>query len=219
LIVKIMVKSTQAALIALAMAYSSLCSAAAADSQLELSHERYYAIKAEIDLANKPVVVFGDSIVEGAPLPKSICGLPVINAGVTGAAIEYFRNHARELLGSSRPALIVLAVGINDASSIASQTFRQYYRETAALLSRAAPLVVATITPVRSGPGSVGYDASLVPDLNQIIKATPERRGVIDLNTALSNADLTTDGIHLGADGYALWLKTMIEGIAKAEGC
>jgi lysophospholipase L1-like esterase len=210
-----MVKSTQAALIALAMAYSSLCSAAAAGTQPRAILRN----KSRIDQANKPVVVFGDSIVEGAPLPNSICGLPVINAGVTGAAIEYFRNHARELLGSSRPALIVLAVGIYNASSIASQTFRQYYRETAALLSRAAPLVVATITPVRSGPGSVGYDASLVPDLNQIIKATPERRGVIDLNTALSNADLTTDGIHLGADGYALWLKTMIEGIAKAEGC
>jgi lysophospholipase L1-like esterase len=201
------------------MAYSSLCSAAAADSQMELSHERYHAIKTEIDHTQKPVIIFCDSIVEGAPLPKLICGLTVINAGVTGAGIEYFRNHAGELLGSSLPALIVLAVGINNASSIASQKFQAHYEETAALLARAAPLVVATITPVRSGPGSVGYDASLVPDLNQIIKATPGRRGVIDLNTPLSSADLTTDGIHLGEDGYALWMRAMIEGITKAEGC
>jgi hypothetical protein len=212
-------KPRKAALIALAMAFSSPCSAAEPESQLELSHERYYAIKTEIDQAKSPVIVFGDSIVEGAPLPKSICGLRVINAGVAGAGIEYFWNHARELLGSSRPALIVLAVGINNASSTASQQFEAHYRETAVVLSSAAPLVVATITPVRSGGGSLGYDADLVPGLNQIIKAAPEIRGIIDLNAALSDANLTTDGIHLGTGGYALWMKAMIEGITRAQGC
>ena len=61
-------KPIRGTLIASAMAFSSLCSAEAG-SPLELSHERYYAIKAEIDQAKKSVIVFGDSIVEGAPLP------------------------------------------------------------------------------------------------------------------------------------------------------
>jgi hypothetical protein len=212
-------KPRKATLIALAMAFSSPCSAAEPGSQLELSHERYDAIKTEIDQAKSPVIVFGDSIVEGAPLPESICGLRVINAGVAGAGIEYFWNHARELLGSSRPSLIVLAVGINNASSRASQQFESHYREATAVLSRTAPLVVATITPVRSGGGSLGYDANLVPGLNQIIKATPEIRGMIDLNAALSGLNLTTDGIHLGEAGYARWVKAMVEGINGVLGC
>jgi hypothetical protein len=209
----------KATLLALTMVYLGPCSAAEPDPQLELSHERYYAIKTGIDQAKSPVIVFGDSIVEGAPLPKSICGLRVINAGVAGAGIEYFWNHSRELLGSSRPTLIVLAVGINNASSTASQQFEPHYREPAVVLSRTAPLVVVTITPVRSGGGSLGYDANLVPGLNQIIKATPEIRGIIDLNAALSDSNLTTDGIHLGKDGYARWVRAMVEGMHSVLGC
>jgi hypothetical protein len=64
------------------MAFSRLCSVAEAGSELELSHERYYAIKAEIDQAKSPVIVFGGSIVEGAPLPKSI------NTGAEGAILD-----------------------------------------------------------------------------------------------------------------------------------
>src|ERR1700761_658966 len=71
---------------------------------LELNHQRFEAIKTAIERAPEgSVVVFGDSIVEGAPLPKTICERPVINAGVTGAAIGYFEHHVTELLGSAHP--------------------------------------------------------------------------------------------------------------------
>ena len=65
----------------------------------------------------------------------------------------------------------------------------------------------------------MGYDANLVPRLNEMIKAAPRIRGVIELNAPLSNANLTTDGIHLATEGYALWMKAMIDGIGKAAGC
>jgi hypothetical protein len=51
--------------------------------------------------------------VEAAPLPATICGTQIVNAGVGGADIRYFARHSNELLGSSAPKLIVLAV--NDA--------------------------------------------------------------------------------------------------------
>jgi lysophospholipase L1-like esterase len=189
------------------------------ESKLELSHERFYAIKAEIRHTPDPVIVLGDSIVQGASLPKWICGQAVVNAGVVGAAVGYFERHGAELLGSSRPKLIVLAVGINDASPIAGRQFRSRYRKTVALLSRAAPVVVATITPVRSGDASSVYDARLVPSFNDTIKSTPDVKAVIDLNGPLSSANWTTDGIHLGPQGYALWSKAMVEGLSDALGC
>jgi lysophospholipase L1-like esterase len=190
------------------------------EPKLELSHERFYAIKADIKRApGHSVIVFGDSIVEGAPLPKAVCGSVVINAGVTGAAVGYFELHAAELLGSAHPSLIVLAVGINNASSIAAKQFQAQYFETAALLSRISPVAVAMITPVRSGAGSIGYDASLVPSLNAVINEIPNVRTVIDVNAPLSSADFTADGIHLGEAGYALWIQAMTEGISHALGC
>jgi lysophospholipase L1-like esterase len=187
--------------------------------KIELSQKRFLAIKTAIKRTPDSVIVLGDSIVEGAPLPNTICGHAVVNAGVTGAAIEYFDRHATEFLGSSRPRLIVLAVGINNASPTAAKKFQSHYQETVTSLSDAAVVLVATITPVRSGAGSAGYDAALVQGLNAVIKATPSATGVIDLNSALSGANWTTDGIHFGPDGYAIWTKTVVDGIHVALGC
>src|SRR5258708_35432179 len=208
-----------AATLALAMGFTVAGWPFGPKLELELSHERFYAIKAVIRQTPDSVIVFGDSIVEGAPLPKMICGHAVVNAGVTGAAVEYFERHAAELLGSSRPRLIVLAVGINNASPTAGKQFRSHYQEIVAALSRTAPVVVATITPVRSGDASSVYDAKLVPSFNDAIRSTPNVKGVIDLNESLAGSNWTTDGIHLGQPGYALWSKTMVQGVSDALGC
>jgi lysophospholipase L1-like esterase len=187
---------------------------------LELSAERFYAVKEAIKRApDGSVVVLGDSIVEGAPLPSTICGHAVINGGVSGAAIGYFESHAAEILGSAHPRLIVLAVGINNASTVAAVQFQSQYDATVALLSRRSPVAVATVTPVRSGPGAIGYQADLVPTFNAAIRATPEAGSVIDLNEPLSSINFTSDGIHFGAAGYAVWIKTMTESITNTLGC
>lgn len=189
------------------------------EPDLELNHERFYSIKALIRKTPNPIIIFGDSIVQGAPLPPTLCGHPIINGGVVGAAVGYFQRHAAELLGSSHPKLTVLAVGINNASPIAGRQFQESYRETVASLSRVAPVAVATITPVRSGTGSVDYDATLIPGFNNAIKATPNTLAVIDLNEPLSGANWTTDGIHLGHAGYDLWTHAMVNGVRNALGC
>jgi lysophospholipase L1-like esterase len=46
----------------------------------------------------------------------------------------------------------------------------------------------------------------------------PNVKGVIDLNEPLSHANWTTDGIHLGQQGYALWLTALVSGMRKALG-
>ena len=107
---------------------------------LELSARRFYAVKEAIKRApDGSVVVLGDSIVEGAPLPSTICGHAVINGGVSGAAIGYVERHAAELLGSAHPRLILLAAGINNASAAAAVQFQSHYDATVTLLSRSSP--------------------------------------------------------------------------------
>ena len=44
--------------------------------QLELDRERFFAVQAAIRDAPNPVIIFGDSIVQGAALPSRVCGLP-----------------------------------------------------------------------------------------------------------------------------------------------
>jgi lysophospholipase L1-like esterase len=186
---------------------------------LELSHERFFAVKAEIERTADSFIVLGDSIVEGALLPSTICGHAVVNAGVTGAAVEYFQRHADELLGTARPALIILAVGINDASADRAKRFRSNYEATVANLARRAPVAVATITSVRNGSAASAYDSKLVPRLNGVIATIPQVKTVIDVTTPLSDKNLTADGIHLSAEGYALWTKAIVDGVSAAFGC
>jgi lysophospholipase L1-like esterase len=51
------------------------------------------------------------------------------------------------------------------------------------------------------------------------IKKTPNVKAVIDLNKPFSGANWTTDGIHLGKEGYALWMKALVDGVSDALGC
>ena len=114
--------------------------------------------------------------------------------------------------------MIVLLVGINNASPTEAKHIQSHYQETVISLSDAAAVLVATITAVRIRAGSAGYDPMLVQDLNAVIKATPSAAGMIDLNSALSGANWTIDGIHFGPDGYAIWTKTVVDGIHGALG-
>jgi lysophospholipase L1-like esterase len=191
--------------------------------QLELDRERFFAVQAAIRNAPNPVIIFGDSIVQGAALPSKVCGLPLVNAGVRGAGIGYFLRHSAQLLGSSRPKLIVLAVGINNAAAKESRQvdFQNRYDQVVASLASIAPVVVATVTPIKEGyfVSKFGYDPQIVPALNRTILATPNMKAVIDLNAPLSGANFTVDGVHLNPAGYALWRSKILNGIEAALGC
>jgi lysophospholipase L1-like esterase len=191
--------------------------------QLELDRERFFAVQAAIRNAPNPVIIFGDSIVQGAALPSKVCGLPLVNAGVRGAGIGYFLRHSAQLLGSSRPKLIVLAVGINNAAAKEGREvdFQNRYENVVASLASIAPVVVATVTPIKEGyfVSKFGYDPQIVPALNRTILATSNIKAVIDLNAPLSGANFTTDGVHLTPAGYALWRSKIFNGIEAALGC
>jgi lysophospholipase L1-like esterase len=191
--------------------------------QLELDRERFFAVQAAIRDAPNPVIIFGDSIVQGAQLPPKVCGLPLVNAGVRGAGIGYVLRHWAQLLGPSRPKLIVLAVGINNAAAKEGREvdFQNRYEQTVASLASIAPVVAATVTPIKEGyfVSSFGYDPQIVPALNRTILATPNIKAVIDLNAPLSAENFTIDGVHLNPAGYALWRSNLLKGIEAALGC
>src|SRR5215471_2138561 len=192
--------------------------------QLELDRERFFAVQAAIRNApDDPVIIFGDSIVQGAELPPKVCGLPLVNAGVRGAGIGYVLRHWAQLLGSSHPKLIVLAVGINNAAAKESREvdFQNRYEQAVASLASIAPVVAATVTPIREGyfVSSFGYDPQIVPALNRTILATPNIKAVIDLNAPLSGANFTVDGVHLTPSGYGFWRGKILRGIEAALGC
>jgi lysophospholipase L1-like esterase len=182
---------------------------------------RTFVIRSKLSRATEPVVVIGDSVVEAADLPASICGHAVVNAGIGGATIGYFVRNAALLLRDVKPSLIVLAVGINDASSggLADriEPFREAYRATLESLPD-VPIAVATITPIGSRAPSDLWDAALVDRFNVVIRQLAKGRSLVDLNKALIG-NFTIDGIHLSGDGYKLWNAEIVGAVDRTLGC
>jgi lysophospholipase L1-like esterase len=186
--------------------------------------QRYAIIRNEIGKAgDRPIVVFGDSIVQDAPLPPDVCGHRLINAGVGGATIAYFAEHTGALLGTTQPRLIVLAVGINDAWRTTrvdvGATFDQNYRMVVQRLSKLAPVVVATLTGIKDGAFAMNYDPQHVAPINDTIRTTPGTTARIDLDVLFAQDNNTSDGIHLSDKGYAIWSKAILGSIERALNC
>jgi hypothetical protein len=81
---------------------------------------RLFAIRSQIAQADQPVIVVGDSITEGAPLPSSICGHEVIDAGIGGMTSQSYLPLARQFL-TSEASLIVVALGTNDSTIVSPE--------------------------------------------------------------------------------------------------
>jgi lysophospholipase L1-like esterase len=172
--------------------------------------------------ADDPVIVLGDSIVEASELPRSLCGHPVLNAGLSGAstASDLGRWLAGALAGR-RAASIVVALGTNDALAERSrQAFAANYTALLAQLATMGSGVVVLGVPPIEAQGNVtvaardevmaaidGYN-SVLPELAQksgagfaALPAMPERH--------------TIDGVHLNSAGYMVWDKAVLQGAAS----
>jgi len=181
---------------------------------------RQLVIRLTLARFDDAVVVLGDSIVEASTLPRSICGHAIINAGIGGAlTASHLDALLTDALGGKQAALVVVALGSNDAAIPESvERYGSNYRALLANLAALTPrIAIAAIPPPEPGleeankvSGAVidGYNAVL-PGLAQETRASfialpvmPERH--------------TLDGIHLNTDGYEVWDKAVLRGIASA---
>jgi hypothetical protein len=153
------------------------------------------------------VAIIGDSITELAYLP-SLCGAPVLNAGIAGATV----SDAKELMALLSPVLkartIVLAVGVNDAGTWAHQNgvVEDDYEQLVRLAqSSGAQVFAATVGPVAMPIANV-FNLSRIAPINAQIKSVAARTGamLIDLGARL-HADETTDGLHPNEAGHRIW--------------
>ena len=181
---------------------------------------RQFVIRSTLARLDDAIVILGDSIVEASTLPRSLCGHPIVNAGIGGASTASgLGSILAEALGGKRAALVVVALGTNDAAIPHSvEQYRSNYRvlltELAAVTPRSAilPIPPPEIGLEEAKKVSVAvidnYNA-LLPELAKEARATfiplpamPERH--------------TLDGIHLNGAGYEVWDRAVLGGIESA---
>jgi lysophospholipase L1-like esterase len=189
---------------------------------------REFMVRSEIAQATDPVLFVGDSITEAALLPGSICGHPVVNAGLGGATTGSYLDFAKLTFPPDlKSALIVVALGTNDSTAIGAKwngSLASPYNQLADFLRpRTGKLLFAGIPPFEMG-GALAktyFDSNVSKKNNAIIRSVASNRSVdfVDLQKAISGEHLTVDGIHLTPAAYREWLPAIVNEAAKLLGC
>ena len=153
-----------------------------------------------------PVIVFGDSVTELAQFSQ-ICGRDALNAGVSTRRAGEMTRLVREVMAISDPDIVFIALGVNDAwrdAATSSEEFVAAMRELAQLArAKETRVVLVEPSPVHDSPA---FDPALVEQRAREVRS-------LGLPTAAPiralDADLTHDGTHPNARGYAEWLANL----------
>jgi lysophospholipase L1-like esterase len=165
------------------------------------------------------VVFLGDSITEGGQDWSKKFGVAnVKNRGISGDMTDGVLLRLNEIT-HFKPKAVFILIGINDLSDKSDETkflTPQYVADNilkiTEIIRRKTPqtkIYLQTILPTARE-----FTKEKITKVNQVIHANKSGGGyqVIDLHTAFMDQDgflrkdLTTDGVHLNANGYALWV-------------
>jgi lysophospholipase L1-like esterase len=160
---------------------------------------RKFMIGASLAEADQPIVVIGDSITEMAPLPRSICGHSVVNAGIGGITIAEASKLAPRLLEHQHPFMIVSALGAND---VGSSSAGSHYAELLGTLGRFSHRLLAV---------SVTSDLETA---KQIASAATSA-DVPYIDPQLPIGSKLSDGVHYAAAAYRIWIPALQAEIEK----
>jgi lysophospholipase L1-like esterase len=198
---------------------------AAADVSHKHVEVREFIISSQITRVQDPVIVVGDSVTEAAILPTQICGHSVINAGIGGAWASMYKTLLPGLFAGHEAVLIAIALGLNDSQRANARVdFKASY---ASLVDELAPfakkLLFVGITPIEGErplvKRSFDQERAVANDKTVRLLAKDRSVGFVDMRATMTGANLTTDGIHLTAEGYEKWNAALGEGISDALGC
>lgn len=197
---------------------------ATAQTEPKTHHEERLEQFADEDpIAEDDIVMLGNSLTEfggdwNARLPWA--RRRVRNRGIAGDDAPAIARRLRDVT-RRQPRAILLECGINDLSH--GLTARRVGRDLCRLIDRIrrqsprTTLIVQSLLPINESTRRwrrLDGRSADIPRVNAILRDHCRRRGVayVDLYDALDTdrtgvlpADLTTDGLHLSEQGYALW--------------
>ena len=166
------------------------------------------------------IIVLGDSIVEASTLPRSVCGHPIVNAGVGGASTESgLGAMLSQALGAKRAAMVVVALGTNDAAIGNSvERYRSNYRALIAEVAALSPRVaIIEIPPPETGLEEARkVNVSTIERYNAMLPELATETGAGLIRLPVMPEHHTIDGIHLNAAGYAVWDRAILQGVDDA---
>jgi lysophospholipase L1-like esterase len=153
------------------------------------------------------IVMFGDSQIAFASWPDLTGCTSISSRGVPGATARDLAQDAR-VVHELSARLVVIAVGINDLQT--GRSPQELVHDVRQLVTNVGGrIALISILPVARWYKTPELSRE-IREANAGLKTIP---GVqfVDLNSHFADSDgymkdsLTTDGVHLRADGYAIW--------------
>lgn len=136
-------------------------------------------------------VLIGDSITQQQDL-RTLCGLPVVNAGIAGSRVEDWVDLAPRVVRILKPKIVVYALGVNDADSELPFDPDKWAQ---------------TFEGLRRG----GFVLGVLP----VQRTDVSNKRIAEMNARLSKTQgfippfdtvgLTRDGVHLNSAGKKRW--------------
>jgi acyl-CoA thioesterase-1 len=185
--------------------------------------------------SEKRVVFMGDSITEGWHFEGqdgSFPGKPYINRGISGQTSPQMLVRFRQDVVDLQPKVVVILAGTND---VAGNTGPMTLEQTEANISDMAEIatsnhisvVLCSVLPAFDFPWKQGLEpAPKINVINAWIKSYAAEMGYVyvDYHSVMKDArdglpvNLSKDGVHPNAAGYAIMAPLVEAGIAKALG-
>lgn len=152
------------------------------------------------------LLLAGDSHIEHWFAP-SLCGLPVVNAGLSGATAESYSRFFADLLLPRQPRAIIMTIGTNDAQNRRigdpNEAVAHFQATIEKLLKRAADrskLVIVTAVPPLDPSRAAGFSPRVATRFTTVLKNTCHEQGCRFIDPFADHVRLF-DGVHL--DNYA----------------
>ena len=193
----------------------------------------YYANKCaafavqNANLSRGQIVFIGDSITDLCPLDDYYSSLPsaTYNRGISGDVTQGVYDRLKVSLYDIAPTKVVLMIGINDinggrAVDDIAATYKKILDDIKTNLENTQVFCMSVIPLSEKlsafGTVDLNLNNSKVVALDEKIKTLAEDHGYtyVDLYEKVSadgklSDDLTDDGIHLNAAGFAVWSQTI----------
>ncbi len=191
----------------------------------DLYYQRKRAMHEAMQISPDAIVMLGNSITEGGIWHELLPGVPVVNRGIGGDHLHGMLDRLPGILEHQPKAIFIMA-GINNIL---------FYDATPASVAGGVEAMIQLIK--EKSPGTKVYLQSILPvneiagenrdfllnrhstiiAANELLKQTADKHQVtfIDLHSLFSDEydrlqlELTTDGLHLGPQGYLLWARAL----------
>ena len=189
-------------------------------------YKRFVQFMSEPAINSNDIVMLGNSLTEGGKDWKALLGTKknVVNRGIVGDNVQGVYDRLHQIL-PGKPAKLFLMIGVNDIShDLTADSIVKQIRKVVDRIQKESPATKLYIQSLLPFDESVGRykkltgKTDMVPEINTMLKALAKEKKLTYINlfplftekgTNVLRKGLSSDGLHLNKEGYAIWAKAL----------